>query len=215
MRLKPALCLAIGVMPRCLLKNFLLSKLGWKVDKGSSIGITIFWNVGELILGRGARIGSLNVFRDVNHVFLDSDSTLGNLNWISASPVLGNLGLTSGINLGKGSVITNRHYCDVSGGFSIGEGSALTGVRSTVITHGVNPITSTQELKAVRVGMHSLIGSNAIFVPGASVGDYQVFGMGSLISGVYPNAFELHLSKKSVPVRSIPSSSKFFDSKDV
>jgi carbonic anhydrase/acetyltransferase-like protein (isoleucine patch superfamily) len=214
MRIRPKLFFIVGIMPRCQLKNFLLRKLGWKIAKRVSIGCSIFWNVGEIQLAKGSRIGSLNVFRDVNDVFFDSDSTLGNLNWISASPVLGNLGLTSSIKLGKRSVVTNRHYFDVSGGFSVGAGSAVTGVRSTVITHGVNPMTNAQELRKVEIGRHSLIGSNAVIVPGANVGDFQVFGMGSLISGVYDNPFELQLSKKSVLSKSIPSSSKFFDSID-
>jgi len=101
-----------------------------------------------------------------------------------------------------------------SGGFSVGTGSALTGVRSTVITHGVNPFSSAQEMRTVTIGRHSLIGSNAVIVPGARVGDFQVFGMGSLISGVYNSSFELHHSNKAIPTRSLLPSSRFFDVSD-
>ena len=53
-----------------------------------------------------------------------------------------------------------------------------------------------------------------IIAPGARVGDFQVFGMGSFISGVYNSSFELHLSKKSIPTRSLSPSSRFFDLSD-
>lgn len=55
------------------------------------------------------------------------------------------------------------------------------------------------------------VSSNAVIAPGASVGDFQVFGMGSLISGVYNSSFQLHLSKKAIPTRSLLPSSRFFD----
>ncbi|MBM3682607.1 MAG: hypothetical protein FJW84_04050 [Actinobacteria bacterium] len=211
MRIRPKLFFAIGIMPRCSLKNLFLRLLGWKIDKSAKIGVNIFWNVEVVNIAHGVRIGSLNVFRDLRHVCFESDSSLGNLNWISASPVFGNLGSDSSIKLGKRSVVTNRHYLDVSGGFSIGAGSALTGVRSTVITHGVNPSSSAQETRMVTIGRNSLIGSNAVIAPGATVGDFQVFGMGSLISGVYNSSFQLHLSKKAIPTRSLLPSSRFFN----
>lgn len=211
MRIRSKLFFAIGIMPRCSLKNLFLRLLGWKIDKSAKIGVNIFWNVEVVQIAHGVRIGSLNVFRDLRHVCFESDSSLGNLNWISASPVFGKLGSDSSIKLGKRSVVTNRHYLDVSGGFSIGVGSALTGVRSTVITHGVNPFSSAQETRMVTIGRNSLIGSNAVIAPGASVGDFQVFGMGSLITGVYNSSFQLHLSKKAIPTRSLLPSSRFFD----
>jgi len=214
MRIRSKLFFAIGIMPRCSLKNLFLRLLGWEVDKSAKIGVNIFWNVEDFYIAHGVRIGSLNVFRDLRHVCFESDSSLGNLNWISASPVFGNLDSSSSIKLGKRSVVTNRHYLDVSGGFSIGTGSALTGVRSTVITHGVNPSSSAQEMRTVTIGRNSLIGSNAVIAPGARVGDFQVFGMGSLISGVYNSSFELHLSKKAIPTRSLLPSSRFFDVSD-
>ena len=214
MRIRSKLFFAIGIMPSCLLKNLFLRLLGWEVDKSAKIGVNIFWNVEEVHIAQGVRIGSLNFFRDLSHVSFESDASLGNLNWISASPVFGNLGSASSISLGKRSVVTNRHYLDVSGGFSIGMGSALTGVRSTVITHGVNPFSSAQEIRTVTIGRNSLIGSNAVIAPGAKVGDFQVFGMGSLISGRYESSFELHLSKKAIPTRSLLPSSRFFDISD-
>lgn len=214
MRIKSKIIFAIGIMPSCSLKNLFLRLLGWEVDKSASIGVNIFWNVSDVYIAHGVSIGSLNVFRDLKHVYFESDSSLGNLNWISASSVLGDLGAASSIKLGKQSVVTNRHYLDVSGGLSIGMGSALTGVRSTVITHGVNYLSSDQETRTVTIGRNSLIGSNAVIAPGTKVGDFQVFGMGSLISGVYSNSFELHLSKKAIPARAIPLSSKFFSVSD-
>jgi acetyltransferase-like isoleucine patch superfamily enzyme len=170
--------------------------------------------VEDVYIAQGVKIGSLNVFRDLRQVYFESNSSLGNLNWISASPVFGNLESSSRITLGKRAVVTNRHYLDVSGGFSMGTGSALTGVRSTVITHGVNPSSSAQEIRTVTIGRNTLIGSNAVIAPGARVGDFQVFGMGSLISGVYSSSFELHLSKKAIPTRSVLPASRFFEVTD-
>lgn len=211
MRIRSLSHLVIGIMPGCSFKNFLFRRLGWKVNKSAKIGINVFWKVDNLCVGRGAKLGSLNVFRNVSSIFIEAESTLGNLNWISASPEFGNGGKASSIKLGRRSVITNRHYFDVSGGFSMGMGSALTGVRSTVLTHGVNPLTNHQEMNSVTIGRNSLIGSNAVFVPGAEVGDFQIFGMGSLISGSYANSYELYISKKAIMAKSLPATSKFFN----
>lgn len=209
--IKSILRLIIGFMPGCILKNVLFQLLGWKIDRRAKIGLNVFWNVGFLTISNGAKIGSLNTFRDVNQIFIEPKATIGNLNWVSASPQFGNPEAPSFIFMGKESVITNRHYFDVSGGFKIGAGSAITGVRSTVITHGVNPSSNIQELRSVTVGQNSLIGSNAVFVPGAIVGDFQVFGMGSLISGIYADQYALHISEKAKYVKSLSSSSDFFN----
>ena len=56
-----------------------------EVDATARVGISLI-TVRHLVLGPGARIGHLNLIRNLDEVRLETRSAIGNLNWVNAVP---------------------------------------------------------------------------------------------------------------------------------
>lgn len=199
-----------GFFPASKIKNAMFRILGYSVHKYAVVHPVLIWNCGNIVLGNQSKLGVFSVFRDLNHLILENGAKIGQLNWISASILLMRKGSPCSLNMHQNSVITNRHYIDASGGVTIEKASALTGVRSTLMTHGVSFLTNTQTWKPIFIAHHNLIGSNSILVPGVITKPYSVYGMGALISGISKSANQLILSEPSRPSRLLDDQAAFF-----
>lgn len=196
------------LMPASRFKNAILRLLRHRIGRNSKIGICLFVNVKKISIDENVRIGSLNSFRNLEHLRLCSNTSIGNLNWLSASSILIENGGNGSIEMKKSSVITNRHYLDLSGGLILGERSALWGVRSTLMTHGIEIESWLQKTKITEIGDDVVIGSNAVICPGTKISHGSFFGMGCLISGNYLSPNNLYLNKKAISVRNISNEEK-------
>jgi len=193
-----ATCL-IMLTPHSIVKNAVLRMLGHNVGKYSKIGINLFLSNKLITLQEHARIGNFNVIRNLNHLQLYEGAQIGNLNWISAAPEFSTQGINAKLILHVKSAITNRHYLDVSGTIELMDGSAIWGVRSTFMTHGIDPTTWQQNASKTTIGRKSVIGSNSVVVPGTTLPDGCYFGMGSLISGGNYQANTKYVNSKATP----------------
>ena len=189
----------IMLLPHSIFKNIILRMFGHKIGKKVKIGICISLRSKQIILQDGARIGNLNVFRNVNLLHLSEGANIGNLNWVSSAPDFSKQENNARLVLHAQSVITNRHYLDVSGSLELMDGSAIWGVRSTVMTHGIDPHTWLQTAYKITIGNRSVIGSNSLIVPGTNLPQGCYFGMGSLISGSNYQANTKYVNKKAGP----------------
>jgi len=193
-----ATCL-IMLTPHSIVKNAVLRVLGHNVGKYSKIGINLFLSNKLITLQEHARIGNFNVIRNLNHLQLYDGAQIGNLNWISAAPEFSTQAMNAKLILHVKSAITNRHYLDASGTIELMDGSAIWGVRSTFMTHGIDPTTWQQNAKKTTIGRESVIGSNSVVIPGTTLPDGCYFGMGSLISGVNYQANTKYVNPKATP----------------
>jgi carbonic anhydrase/acetyltransferase-like protein (isoleucine patch superfamily) len=193
------------------MKNSVFRILGYAVHRYAVIHPVFIWNCGNIVLGKQSKLGFFSVFRDLNNLILEDGAKIGQLNWISASILLMGNGAPCSLNMHQNSVITNRHYIDASGGVTIDKASALTGVRSTLMTHGVSVLTNTQTWKPIFIAHHNLIGSNSILVPGVVTKPNSVYGMGALISGISKNDNQLILNEPSRPRRLLDNQAVFFN----
>lgn len=198
-KLRNAATFLIMITPHSKVKNILLRMLGHNIGKYSKIGINFFLNNNLITLQERAQIGNLNVFRNLNHLHLCERAHIGNLNWISAAPEFSAMGMNAKLILRAQSAITNRHYLDVSGTIELMDGSAIWGVRSTFMTHGIDPTTWQQNARKTTIGRKSVIGSNSVVVPGTTLPDGCYFGMGSLISGSNYQANTKYVNSKATP----------------
>jgi acetyltransferase-like isoleucine patch superfamily enzyme len=197
--IRNAATLLIMLLPQSAVKNATLRMLGHDVAKYSRIGINLSLGNKLISLQEYARIGNLNVIRNLNHLQLCNGAQIGNLNWISAAPEFSKQEMNAKLILRVQSAITNRHYLDVSGTLEIEDGGAIWGVKSTVMTHGIDPTTWLQTAKKTTIGRKTVIGSNSVVVPGTSIPDGCYFGMGSLISGNNYQANTKYLNPKAAP----------------
>jgi len=185
------------LLPGSHFKNFILRLLGHSIGKGAYVGINFVKGCGHFCLDDQSQMGQLNFFRNIGGVTLEPNAHIGNLNWFTSASLPLNNEFPAGLQMGAKSVITNRHYLDLTGGLSMEFESAIWGVRSTVMTHGVKIDDWEQTAGSVRVGFRSVIGSNSVICPGTKIPNDCYFGMGSLISGSKFQSNGLYVNKKS------------------
>lgn len=177
--------LLVGLIPASLLKNRLLSLLGHQISSTASISPIVIWRVGHIDLDEEARLGFGTVLRDMKAVVVGKSSVIGQWMWVSSAPSLwhtSSSGLGGVLALGDQAAVTSRHYLDCSGGITIGDFATIAGVRSTILTHGIDVVSNSQRATPVFVGSHCLVGSNSLIIPGARVPNGTLFGMGSVIT---------------------------------
>ena len=185
------------LLPPSRLKNFSLKILGHRVSLHSKIGMTIALKIKMLILDGHVQIGSFNVFRNLNLLNMENGAKIGNLNWISAATEFCKEESNATLIMRNQSAITNRHYLDVSGTIELQRASAIWGVRSTIMTHGISPMSWSQNARKTTIGERSVIGSNSLVVPGTTLPDGCYFGMGSLISGSNYQPHKKYMNSKA------------------
>jgi len=87
-------------------------------------------NVGCAVIGEGATIAALNIFRSLRLLKMGDGATMGSLNTISAHPAYQALHPDVGsLIMGDGAIITSRHNVDCSGIIRIGDMSGIAGQR--------------------------------------------------------------------------------------
>ena len=192
MNLRGALMAIVAALPASELKNSLLRRLGWAIGDRAHIGPCFVFRVDRVDIGDGAYIGSFNVIRDLAALTLGESAEIVHWNWVSASRQLSAEGAACLLQLGPHSNITSRHYLDCTGGIRVGTHSAIGGVRSTLMSHGISAASwpartlrksNTHTFSPIEIGDYCLISSNVQVSPGTVVGSRIVVGMGATIAG--------------------------------
>ncbi len=194
--------LLVGMLPASRVKNWMLSRFpGYRVASSASVGPVLLVRVGAFEVGDGARIGPFNVFFHLRGLALGASSVLGQWNWLSAAAPLLAEEHHGWMRVGVESSVTSRHYIDASGGVTIGDFTTMAGVRSTVVTHGIDWRDSAQTTRPVSIGDYCLISSNVNVAPGTTVADRIVVGMGATISGALDESDSLYVQPRASVVK--------------
>lgn len=201
-----------GLLPASILKNRASRLVGYEVHVSASVGPIFVQSVDSMKIGEGCRIGPFNVLRDLRLIRLDGGARIGQWNWISAArPLWADGADGSGtFLLGEASSITSRHYIDASGGVTIGKFTTIAGVRSTIVTHGIDSIRGVQSIGSCKVGSFSIVSSNCKFTPGAHVPAYSIIGMGAVISKGLTESHVLYAGCPARKVRGLDATDKYF-----
>jgi acetyltransferase-like isoleucine patch superfamily enzyme len=138
-------------------------------------------------------------------------SRVGRFNWVSSATAFARApGVERGIfALGDHAALMSRHYVDCSGGVEIGSFSTVAGVRSTILTHEVDPQAGRQVTASVAIGDYCLISSNVSIAPGAKIPDRCVVGMGAVVAGALEKPDTLYAGIPARPIRGT-GSGKYF-----
>ncbi len=192
MSLRGALVTIVATLPASELKNSLLRYLGWAIGNKVRIGPCLVFRIDRVDIRDGAYIGSFNVIRDLAALTLEEHAEICHWNWVTAARELGDAGAACLLHLQPHASITARHYLDCSGGIRLGTHTAIGGVRSTLITHGISAASwpartlrksNTHTCRPIEIGDYCLISSNVQISPGTVVGSRIVVGMGATIAG--------------------------------
>lgn len=202
----------IGLLPACPAKNVLLRRLGWSVGSRVSIGPSLFLRVEDVELREEASIGSFNVFRDLYRLELGAGASVAQWNWASAArlALVGRWKNEGSLILGDHSAITSRHYLDGTGGVFVGPFATVAGVRSTFITHGIDPAAGRQSTRPIEIGAYSLVSSNTKVVPGAAVPARSLVAMGAVVTRGLTEECTLYAGTPARPVKRLRPDSKYF-----
>jgi len=194
---------------RCALLNRLF---GWQIDRSARIGWSLFVGVRRVRLGPRARIGHFTVFRDLNHLELGADSSIGEWNWITAAREL--LATPGGdeagvLKIGEHSAVTSRHHLDCTSGVTVGAFSTVAGERSTILTHQIDISQSRQVWRPVRIGRDCHVGSDVRVAPGSLIPDRCAIAMGSVVAGVLEEPGMLYGGVPARPIKELGKAAYF------
>jgi acetyltransferase-like isoleucine patch superfamily enzyme len=211
-RLKTVLIFLIcALLPWPLRRLALSSLFGWRLHRRSRIALSLFYNVESVKLGPGASTGYFNVFRNLRLLELGDNSSIGQWNWITCSPMFFDppVAGTGTLVVEQETAVTSRHYIDCAGGIRIGAHTTVAGVRSTILTHQIETEASRQTALPVSIGSHCLLGSNVCVTPGASIPDNSVVAMGAVVVGALGEPGMLYAGVPARPVRSVEAGEYF------
>ena len=146
------------LLPPSAAKNWLLRRHpGWDIHRTAEIGHAVIWRVERLEVLENARIGPLSVVKGLQRLHLAKQARLGQLNWVTAAEWARADGQAKTLIISAHAAVTNRHYLDCTGGIRIGAYTTMAGVRSTLITHGIDTRRSAQTTQPIQIGEYCLI----------------------------------------------------------
>ena len=88
--------------------------------------------------------------------------------------------------------INSRHFIDCNGGVYFGKHSSLAGIRSQILTHGIDPYNSRQDAQPVIIGNYCSIGSGSIILKGTIIPDYAIVGAGAVLNKRYTESYKIY-----------------------
>jgi serine acetyltransferase len=216
---KLTLSVASIFLPWRLRRRLLNWFAGAELHEGSHIGFSLVMPRQTLVLEEGARIGHLNVIWNLDRVHLGKGARIAHLNWISAIRTDGTATFDAyparrpELLLGASAGITQRHYLDCSDSVRLDEFAVLGGVRSTVLTHHMNPHKGRQGCAPVRIGSHSMASTNCVLMGGAVLPDHSILGAHSLLLDEPGPSYHLYIGSPARPVKEYPQDLGWFQRK--
>jgi acetyltransferase-like isoleucine patch superfamily enzyme len=180
--IRDAALAVIWALPASPAKNAVLRRFGNRIEKGASLGSCLVWHCGKFDVGENVQLGSLNVFKGLAHVQLDAHVQVGSFNWSSAGSDFEHQPGYGRLSLHEQASMTSRHFLDCTGGVTIGAYATIAGLRTAIITHGIDVGRNTQTSSPVSVGPYSLVGTCSILLAGSTLPDRSVLAAGSVLT---------------------------------
>lgn len=185
-KFKIALAALVSLLPLNGLRVLGYRLLGYEI-KRSRIGFGTIIAVDEATID-ACKIGPFNLFAGPIKVHIHRGASIGNRNefvcgyWVLREEYQ-QAQYAHRLELCEDTLITSRHYFDLSGSLTLGERSWIAGIDSQFWTHGIG-VTD----RDIKIGSDCYIGSAVRFSPGSSIGDRVVVAMGSVVSGKMPES---------------------------
>lgn len=203
------------------LRRLILCKaLGFSIDPKARIGLSVIF-AEEVQMSQGASIGHLNYIGRLDKLQMDEETVIGNFNWIpglsqrmNSKFFVKKLSRRSELILGRCSMIANQNYIDCTDRIELGQFSGIAGVRSQLITHGIEPITSRQTCAPIIIGDFTMVGSGSMILKGVKIPSFCLVSAGSVVTHVRPESYSLIAGNPAVHVRKLPETAKFFSRTD-
>lgn len=203
-------------LPWVLRRVVLTHLLGYSIDKTARIGYSLILPQ-QLKMGLGARIGHLNVCKPgVELLQCGVRASIGNLNWISGSPVRSSGHFAHQVDrrpeliVGDDAAVSNRHLIDCTNTVTIGRFSTLAGYRSQLLTHSIDLYSCRQSSAPIRIGDYCFVGTACVLLGGSVLPDYCVLGAQSLLNKEHTEEYRLYAGVPAKQVKQLPKEVRYF-----
>lgn len=202
------------------IKLFCYSKFfGYQLHKSARIGFSLVLPR-QLSMGENSQIGHMTVIKGVAEVSLGESATIGNLNWISGSPVnIQSLHFADQIErspkllVGDHAAITNRHLIDCTDAVTIGRYTTFAGFRSQILTHSISILEGRQRCGPVVIGEFAFVGTASIILPNTCLPNFSVLGAGSVLNKKYTDEYYLYAGNPARPLKMFDHGAAYFNRK--
>ncbi len=205
------------LLPWRLRRLALASLFGYELDPTSYIGVSWVYPRGKLRLGPYARIGHGTVLRGLDDVELGAYSQIGTLNWLTGLSThvptpffIGETHRCSSLRLGIHAAITTRHFVDCTNAVEIGAFSVISGVRSVLMTHGVDVRLGRQVSRGIAIGDFCYVGTGCTLLPGSKVASRSVIAAGALVRGELEHEGRVYAGVPARSVGDVPLDAPYF-----
>jgi acetyltransferase-like isoleucine patch superfamily enzyme len=204
------------VLPWFLRRRILVAVFGFELSPTARIGFSIIL-AHTACLADGVRVGHFNYIGRLDRLDLGPQSVIGNFNWITGLSTreatrfyARKANRQSALVMGACSTITHQHYIDCTDKISIGSYSGLAGVRSQLITHGIEIIASRQTCAPISIGDYTMIGTGTLILKGVHISDKCVVSAGSVIPHLKAAPYSLIAGNPATVTRDLPCTARFF-----
>lgn len=214
--MRATLAFLITLLPWPLKRRLLSLLFGYRLHPQSHIGLSLVL-VTNLTMEEGARIGHLNVIKDLAECSLGERATIGRLNWISGFPpghsrhFIHQPDRRPSLSLGAHSAITSRHLVDCTHSVTIGAFSTLAGFRSQILTHSIDVEKAVQSASPVTIGDYCFLGTQSVLLPGAGIPSKCVLAAGSVVTKPLGEACMLYGGVPAKAIKPLPEGLAFFN----
>lgn len=206
--LKPLVAIILWLLPWRLRRILLMSLWGYKIHKNARIGFSVIIP-DHLEMEDGAKIGHLNFCKGLHCLHMAEQSIISTFNWITGMPrnnkvfFLHRTNRNPSLYIGKHSAITTRHYIDCTDEIRIGDYTTVAGLHSQLLTHSINLYESRQDCHPISIGNYCFVGTNSVFLPGSSLGNYTILAASSLLNKQFSKEFVLLGGVPAKPIQDL------------
>lgn len=209
---------AIVLLPWGIRRWVLRSFFGAQIKGSARVGFSII-NSAQIELGDGATIGHFNMIKGLSLLRLGNSASIGHRNWISGYPLGGvrrfaNTERMPSLDMGDHSALTQSHRLDCSDAIIIGEFSIVAGYGTQVLTHAINVEESRQEVREVRIGAYTFVGTRAVILPGSELPAYSILAAGAVLANQYQEEYCLYGGVPAKPIKPLSKDLQYFGRRD-
>ncbi len=185
-RKKQIIAKLISIIPTSTLRTFAYrAAFGYKIVK-TKIGFGTIIQVRQADLFH-CSIGRFNKFIGPMSVIIKKNSNIGSNNkfrcgdW-TMEDMFRYADYKRSIELRENTRITDNHYFDIAGSFTLGQGSWIAGYGSQFWTHDPSTHTPLSTDRDIYIGDQCYIGSAVRFSPGSGITNNILVGLGSVVT---------------------------------
>jgi acetyltransferase-like isoleucine patch superfamily enzyme len=214
-KLRKAISLVLVFLPSCMKVAGYRFFLGYEIGKDVKIGRSWIY-VQRLEIEEHVRIGHRNTVLNVPYVRIGAYSTIGDDNtFVSTDEFTSPEGISLRGNrpeliIGQHCGISFQNYFDVQDEFTIGAFTTIAGIASVFFTHFLDVERAAQSTRPIHIGKYCMIGSSVRFVPGATIPDNCVVGMGAVVTKKFDETHAIIGGNPAGIIRFLPRDAKYF-----